>query len=277
MSLRPKALPIVALLAITAAAAFAIDQGSPDSVSRSKAPAADSAASPQDTTVQAALDTLEPKKLYEYISHPILQMLTLPIEYGLVPVVKFVIWPSKAPLRYFLNENVIDRTINLIGFGQDDKVMLYPTMSLAPGTGSSLGLTLRHNSLFGRPNERMVTMGNLYVNGDWKFRSYLNSNGILGTGLNSRLSMSLVRVKNTSVNQPGTSTFWYYADTSNTFSATLSHLIVEKLALKGTFVFRDNNYGLAPVNIDSLQADFFRNEAGLIDAQSRGLNKSWQD
>ena len=289
MSLRLKALPIVALLAFTAA--FAIDPGSPgstfgnnpkldtvsikpDSVWRAKP---DSAPPPQDTTVQAAMDTLEPKKLYEYISHPVLQVLTLPIEYGLVPVVKFVIWPSKAPLRYFLNENVIDRTINLISFGQNDKIMLYPTMNRAPGTGSSVGLTLRHSSLFGRPNERMVSQGNLYVNGDWKFRTNAMSNDVLGTGFNTKASLGLVRVKNTSFNQPGTASFWYYADSSNIYSWSINRLIYRKVGLRGSYQFRDNQYSEAPTQPGTVENDFFKTGPGIYDPKSRGLEKKWID
>ena len=226
------------------------------------------------TNATDSLDTVPAKTLYEYISYPILQMITLPIEVVLVPVVKLALYPSKPPLRYMLNENVIDRTIRLISFGDNDKIMLYPTMNLAPGTGSSTGLTLRDQSLFGRSTERAVAQGVLYVNGDWKFRTYFTAADILSTGLNTKLAMNMNRVKNTSANQPGTPASWYYADTSNTYSASLSHLLIEKVALKGTFVYRDNHFGVPPVQQFALRSDFFKNDAGVLDAGMRGLSSN---
>jgi hypothetical protein len=216
-------------------------------------------------------------KLYEYIANPMLQLATFPVELVLVPAVKAVIFPSKAPLRYMVNENVIDRTIKLISYGENDAVMIYPTLNLAPGTGSYTGLTMRHQAIFGRPTERLVAYGYLYVNGDWKFRTYLAAKEILGTGFTSKVSVGLTRVKNSSVYQPETASKWFFSDSTNTFSANLGHLVFEKFALKGSYSFRDNNYGKAPPQEDSLHSDFFRNESGELDAKMRGLDKSWQD
>jgi len=216
-------------------------------------------------------------KPYDYTAYPLLQLLTWPLEKVLAPAVKGAIYPLNPPLHYFLNENVIDRTINLISFGDDDRIMLYPTLNLAQGTSSHTGLSLRQNALFGRPDQKMVAMGNLYVNGDWKFRAYQTSSDILGAGFDSKVSMSLVRVKNSSVNQPGTNAFWFFADTSNHLSVSLSRQVIEKISLRGTFGFRDNNYGSAPPQEDTLISGFFRNAEGDFDPQSRGLDKDWQD
>jgi hypothetical protein len=219
----------------------------------------------------------EGKALLEYTAHPLLQVITWPLQNIVGPGVKLALYPTKAPLRYFLNENVIDRTIRLISFGQNDKIMIYPTLNLAPGTGSYTGFTLRHLALFGRPTERMVAQGSIFVNGDWKFRSYVTASELLGTHFTSKSALQLTRVKNTSVYQPGTPTRWFYADSSNVLSFSLSHKVVEKLGVKSAFILRDNHYGLAPPQPDSLNSDFFKNEAGVFDPQYRGLNKNWQD
>ncbi len=240
----------------------------------------DSAAAPDSTVVPnsaAANDSMQPRKFYEYISYPLLQVVTWPLETVVAPVVKGIIYPVKPPLRYFLNENVIDRTIQLISFGDHDRIMLYPTMNLAPGTGSSVGLTLHYNSVFGRPTERLVSQGNLFVNGDSKFRAYLNASDLAGTGVSAKASLSLVRVKNTNVNQPGTNSFWYYADTSNVYSLALSHLVFEKVGLRASYQFHDNNYGISPVRPDTLAGNFFKNAAGVLDSTTRGLMSSWTD
>ena len=188
---------LLTIAVLFAAAAHALDPGAPSSdlgnagkkivQPDSAANAANAAKSPDtvaaDTSARPWDSTGTSKKLYEYISYPLLQVVTWPLEVVVAPVVKGLIYPVKPPLRYFLNENVIDRTIELISFGQNDRIMLYPTMNLAPGTGSSVGLTMRYKSVFGRPTERLVAQGNLYVNGDSKFRTYLTASDLAGTGM----------------------------------------------------------------------------------------------
>jgi hypothetical protein len=244
--------------------------------------AANADSAPSDSADQSVDDSLAAapdsgRKFYTYISYPVLQMITLPIEVVLVPVVKLALYPTKPPLRYLLNENVIDRTIKLISFGQEDRIMLYPTMNLAPGTGSSTGLTLRDQALFGRPSERAVAQGTFFVNGDWKFRTYLTAADIAGTGFNAKLSLSLVRWKNNSFNMPGTPAFWSFGDTSTTVSGALSHLVFEKLAIKGQYTFRSNHYGLSPTKNDSTRSDFLRDAGGGFDERMRGLQSAWTD
>jgi hypothetical protein len=224
----------------------------------------------------AAPDTAA-RKLYTYISYPFLQMATLPVEVLLVPAVRLVLIPTKPPLRYLLNENVIDRTIKLISFGEDDRIMLYPTMNLAPGTGSSTGLTLRDQALFGRASERAVLQSNFYVNGDWKMRTYATAADMFGTGFNSKLSLTLFRVKNASFNVPGTSGFWSYADTSNTVAASVSRLVYEKFALRGQYSFRDSHFGQSPTANTLAAPGFLLDKDGKVNETMRGLQSNWHD
>lgn len=240
------------------------------------APDAEAGDAGEDSVTAAPTDS-GGRKFYTYISYPFLQMITLPVEVVLVPAVKLALYPTKPPLRYMLNENVIDRTIKLISFGQDDRVMLYPTMNLAPGTGSSTGLTLRDQALFGRPSERAVVQGTFFVNGDWKFRTYATAADIAGTGFNSKISLSLVHWKNNSINVPRTSDFWYFGDTSVSISGSLSHLLFEKVALRGQYVFRANQYGISPTKNQSSGGDFLRGQDSLPDERMRGLLSSWND
>lgn len=246
------------------------------------------AAAPEATPVSAdsgrsASDSAAPadsigRKLYSYISYPFLQMITLPVEVLVVPAVKLALYPSKPPLRYLLNENVVDRTIELISFGPHDRIMLYPTMNLAPNTGSSTGLTLRDQALFGRTSESAVARGVLYVNGDWKFRAYLTASDIGGTGLNTKLALSMTRMKNASFNVPGTSAMWNFGDTTTYVSLDLSRLLFGDFAARGQYVFRNNYFGQSPTQNDSARADFLRPSPGAkIDEKMRGLASEWQD
>ena len=229
-----------------------------------------------DTALAAQPDSIG-HKLYTYISYPILQVVTLPVEVVLVPAVKMALYPVKPPLRYMLNQNVIDRTIKLISIGENGLIMVYPTMNLAPGTGSSTGFSLRDQALFGRSSERGVMQTVFYVNGDWKIRTYATASDIAGSGFNSKLSVTLTRVKNMSFNMPGTSAFWSFADTSNTVAASVSHLLFEKVAMRGQYSFRASHFGPSPTANDSSRAGFLRDENGNLDERMRGLASSWHD
>ncbi len=218
-------------------------------------------------------------RLYTYISYPFLQMVTLPVEVVLVPAVKMVLYPTKPPLRYMLDQNVIDRTIKLISLGEDGQIMVYPTMNLAPGTGSSTGLSFRDQALFGRTSERAVLMTNLFVNGDWKMRTYATAADVAGSGMNSKVSVTVTHAKNQSFNMPGTPIFWSYADTSTALSLGVSHLVYERLALRGQYVFRDNHYGRSPTTNDPYRdrAEFLYDADGNLDEEMRGLQSAWHD
>ncbi len=270
---------VLALCASAPVASAAV--ASAPAVSAAVSPSADSAAKFQaglSDTASAPTDSVQKKQLYEYIAYPLLQALTWPAETILVPTVRIALYPIKPPLRYFLNENVIDRTISLISFGRDNQIMLYPTINLAPGTGSYTGLTYRNTALFANPRERLVAQGNLYVNGDWKIRSYLTSKNLAGTDFTTRVKVTFNRVKNTSFNQPGTNGYWFYSDSSNVYQISLSHPIIEKFMLNGAFLYRDNHFGIAPPPKQGKDSNmFFRRADGTPDPKLRGLEENWTD
>jgi hypothetical protein len=218
--------------------------------------------------------------IYEYIAYPTLQLITWPVENFLVPTVGALVYPFKPPLQYVLNENVIDRTINMFSFGPNEKIMVYPTMSIAPGTSSRMGLTLRHRALFGSPDEGLVAQWTMYVNGDYKMRAYVTLDKMFDSDFYSKFSATLVRVKNSSVNQPNESDFWFFSDTTEIYNASLGHSLWERFSTKGQYTLRINRYGLAPPQSNVLKSDFFfpNGDTSLApDPTIRGLQQEWQD
>lgn len=262
--------------------------GNPDYPVRAAVPdpplTADSTASRDSLSQNAtALDSAETlvdtaaTLVYEYVANPTLQLLTWPVEKLLVPAVDAALTPTKAPLRYLLNENVIDRTIDLISFGDEDVVMTYPTLGLAPGTGTRTGVTLRHNALFGRPQEKLVAYLLVYVNGDMRFRTYATASELFGTDWGLKGSASIKRQKNAYVNQPGTSKTWYYSDSSEYYMAQISHPLGLGFVGRGAGYLKRYRLGKAPPQEDELESDFFRNGDGEIDPGMRGLEQSFWD
>src|SRR5690554_2875085 len=64
-----------------------------------------------------AADTSVAVRAVEFIAHPILEIATWPLENVLAPGVEFLTYPTQPPIRYFLEENVIDRATGLFQFG----------------------------------------------------------------------------------------------------------------------------------------------------------------
>lgn len=243
----------------------------------------DSAKSASDSSSDSAATA---KKIFEYSSNPAMQILTWPADVVFVPLVKGAIFPFRAPLRYFLNESVIDRTIELISFGADKRLMIYPTMNLGPGTGSTVGFTFRDRAIFGRPSETLVMRGNVYVNGDWKYRGYVTASQLAGTAFDAKMSGQLIRVKNSSVNQPGTGNFLYYSDSTNIFGLEVGHRLFEQLNARTIYYYRGNHFGPSPSQQDPLTSLFFRDgvpeaagrpDSVLLYMRSRGLNQDFAD
>ena len=81
------------------------------------------------------------------------------------PVLNAAVYPLSAPVRYALNNGVVEKSVELMSFGEDKKIFVYPTMNLKPGTQTQLGMTYRHRSiLFNR--DYLVLQGSYYANGD---------------------------------------------------------------------------------------------------------------
>lgn len=242
-----------------------------------------SRASGDSAKAEASEDTSSAPTVYEYIANPALQWITWPIETLLAPTVSTLTYPIKPPLRYFMDQNVLDRTIDLLSFGPQSKIMVYPTMSIAPGTGSRTGLTLRHMALFGRPSERLVGQWIMYVNGDYRLRAYMTARDLFGTGYSGKFSATMNRVKNTSANQPGSDAFWYYSDTSETYAAYFGHDLIEKFTGRLNYALRVNRFGLAPPadpKNSKLVSSFFDppgEENADDNRQYRGLESEWVD
>lgn len=245
---------------------------------------------PADSTGKAralspANDTLSTGvRIYEYIAYPTLQLITWPIETLLIPVIRVITYPTHEPIRYFLDENVIDRTRSLVSYGQREQLQIYPTLSLAPGTGSRTGVTLRENALFGRKTERLVAYALYYVNGDYKVRTYVTANKILGTSFGGKISAYMVRMKNVSVNMPVIDSFFVYSDTSEQYQFELQHPLFSGFSVRATLGLRPSRMSplrtMPPGIAGSYKplSDFFRNPNGdTLNLGYRGIGQSFLD
>ena len=216
-------------------------------------------------------------RIYEYIAYPTLQLVTWPIQNVLAPGVELLTYPSQEPIRYFLEENVIDRSLDLFSGGRDGHIMLYPTISLASGTSSRVGTTLRDDKPFGRDGESLTAYLLYFVNGDYRMRSYFNSNGLGGTEFNGKLAFAYNRVKNTMLYEPDVNDLFFYKNSSETYEAQLDYPLFLDTRARGGFMLTNIRNGDSPGNTVMLTSGFFADPNGAISDSTRGLNESYID
>ncbi|MBF0431750.1 MAG: BamA/TamA family outer membrane protein [Fibrobacteria bacterium] len=215
---------------------------------------------------------------YEYIAHPVLALVTWPMEKFVVPVIETALYPAKPPLRYMLNEQVLERAIDLISFGEKNQIMLYPTLVITTGTGSLVGFTARHKKLFGRNTERLVVSFSFFVNGNWKMRYRFSAKKIGGSKLNANIKILQDNVKNKKIPPPQTGTMKYHSDTSWGISSEFNHPLFEEVDVVSGFHYRHRKFDAPPKGLASItcgdDGPFFASDNCVDD---RALNTTFQD
>ena len=204
------------------------------------------------------IDSLElekerPDTSFEYVAHPVLRIMTWPLEKLVVPVFKTAFYPAMPPLRYIYKNDVLDKSLDLMRFGENDQIMLYPVLVIATGTGSLTGFTYRNYSIFGRPSEKLVVQYVWFVNGNQKLRSRLAFNGLAHTRLNMKLYFLADLVKNQYIPHPHTTYQGNYSDTSSGGAIIFSHPLLEKISAEARYYHMFHDFGHPPLGFDRVQ------------------------
>jgi outer membrane protein assembly factor BamA len=119
----------------------------------------------------------------------ILTVVSWPLENVIQPVFNAALWPFRPPLVYFMENNVLERGVNLITLGDHQQVMLYPTFNLKPGTFSSTGITYRHRGLLSEAgNDYWVNSISKFINNDFDFRTKYSRTKLFGTEMQGWVS-----------------------------------------------------------------------------------------
>ncbi len=226
-----------------------------------------------DTT---ATDTTVVARVYEYVAYPVLQAATWPIQNVLAPAVEFMTYPTQPPIRYFLEENVIERAVALFQVGPGGSLSVYPTLSIASGTASRTGATLRDEAPFGDPSGKLVAYFNYYVNGDVRFRTFMTSSSLWGTSLRGKAAFGLSRFDNAVYYLPGDNLPYRYAYRAESYDAHVDAPVGLGFYLRTGLGLRGSRYGQSPGgSINALGGDFFPEGEGS--AAERGLGESFYD
>jgi len=103
--------------------------------------------------------------------------LAWPFIHILQPIFNVAVYPVAQPIHYAVDNGVIEKSVDLITFGERRNILLYPVMNLKPGSATMLGVTYRHRSIV-LPKDYVVLETQFFANGDWYFSARYSKQGI---------------------------------------------------------------------------------------------------
>lgn len=105
-----------------------------------------------------------------------------PLDYIIQPVLNALIYPVATPIDYAFKNGVVEKSVDLITFGERKNIFVYPTFNLKPGANTQLGAAYRHRSVF-LDRDYLVLQANYFANGDFSFDTRYTKQAVLGTPL----------------------------------------------------------------------------------------------
>ena len=103
-----------------------------------------------------------------------------PLEYIIQPFLNGLIYPVAKPMDYAIKNGVLDKAVELISFGEDYKIMIYPSFNFKPGARTMVGANYRHRSVF-LEKDYLVMQGEYYANGDVGLTARYTKHALFGT------------------------------------------------------------------------------------------------
>lgn len=115
-------------------------------------------------------------------------------EHIVQPTLNALVFPFSAPVDYAFKNGIIEKSVDLITFGEDNNILIYPGFNFKPGASTMIGMNYRHRSLiFSR--DYLVLQPSYFANGDIDVVLRYTKQALLGTPLfgGIRLDMNLNR------------------------------------------------------------------------------------
>jgi len=136
-----------------------------------------------------------------------------PFEHIIQPALNGIVYPIAQPIRYALDNGVIEKSVDFITFGEKRNVLLYPIMNLKPGNSTMLGFTYRHRSVF-LNKDYLVVSPEFYSNGDWYTDLRYTKHELFGTRFFGGLRFRQYLDRDASFIIPGTKESFSMPDSS---------------------------------------------------------------
>lgn len=194
------------------------------------------------------------------------EVLAWPFVHIFQPVFGVLVYPVAQPIHYAVDNGVIEKSVDLITFGENRNVLVYPTMNLKPGSSTMLGAAYRHRSLF-LSRDYLVLEPQFFANGDWYFSFRYSKQGIFSLPLYAAFRYQQYWDRDASFILPGTKQEFIQPDSSINFNWRLSAPLTNSghLNLEGSVGLRFNKAGLPDNSSDSILVD------DVFPIEARGL------
>lgn len=144
-----------------------------------------------------------------------------PFSHIFQPVLNAIVYPMSAPIMYAFDNGVVEKSVELITFGEEKNILIYPVFNLKPGTSTLLGMNYRHRSIiFNR--DYFVLEPFFYANSDVYLGVRYSKQGIAGLPLYGQLRFQQYLNRDAAFIIPGTKESFTQPDSSFSLKASLS-------------------------------------------------------
>lgn len=193
-----------------------------------------------------AMDTTQPADTniwVMYTINPFLELITWPLEKAVFPISNLMLIPIKKPIQYIMKNSVIDSLVSFISIDEKKNIMLYPVATLRLGSGSTFGITYRHQKFLGFSKSNFVTQYVLNTEGDQKVRSRFTYKNLLDSDFSLKLTYFQNWSKAVGIVQPVSGIKSFYSDSSWGTSFELQYPIFKNSSIQGVFQQRIADLG----------------------------------
>ncbi|WP_159432587.1 BamA/TamA family outer membrane protein [Fibrobacter sp. UWB8] len=140
-----------------------------------------------------------------------------PLEYIIQPFLNGLIYPLAKPVDYAIKNGIIEKSVELISFGEDYKIMIYPSFNFKPGSRTMVGANYRHRSVF-LEKDYLVMQGEYYANGDVGLTARYVKHSLFGTSLFGGFRYDIDLDRDKRFNIPETKESYLQPDSSYQFT-----------------------------------------------------------
>ena len=163
-------------------------------------------------------------------SSGVLQVLLWPFNNIIQPTLNAVVYPFAAPVKYAMNNGLMEKSVDIITFGENKNIMVYPTLNLKPGTETQLGFAYRHRSVF-LNRDYLVGQMSYFANGDMYVSARYSKQQLLGLPLFGAVRYKQYWDSDDTFIIPGTKESFVQPDTSIHFEWRLGAPLTESKKL----------------------------------------------
>jgi len=198
-----------------------------------------------------------------------IDFLAWPFIHIVQPVFNVAVYPIAQPIHYAVDNGVIEKSVDLITFGENRNILLYPMMNLKPGTATMLGFVYRHRSIV-LPKDYVVLESQFFANGDWYVSARYSKQGIGGLPLYTAFRYQQYWDRDAFFVVPGSRDKYVQPDSTIYVSWRLSGPLdsYRHWNLGSSFGMRYNDASLPEKFVDSILVD------DRFPIESRGLYQS---